>query len=153
MALDLDALADRLRRYDPNVPRCEGTVDQQLDLTEACEIEEPCFVRLPRPCMLPVGHDGPCQRGQPMLLWPGHAALCELLADAREARDLRGRVRALEEQVQRQDDELTDLALQSRYTSSALDGWEDKIDHMRSSYETTIMLRDEEIAQLKARLA
>lgn len=153
MALDLDALEARLRRYDPHAPRCEGVVDQQLDLTEACEIEEPCFVRLPRPCMLPVGHDGPCQRAQPVLPWPGHAALCELLAEVREARTLRERVRELEEQVKRQDDELTDLAVQSSYTLSALDGWEDKIDHMRSSYETALMLRDEEIAQLKARLA
>lgn len=70
-----------------------------------------------------------------------------------EACPLHARVRELEEQVKRQDDELTDLAVQSLYTSSALDGWEDKIDHMRSSYETALMLRDEEIAQLKARLA
>ena len=70
-----------------------------------------------------------------------------------EACPLHARVQELEEQVQRQDDELTDLALQSRYTSSALDGWEGKVDHMHSSYETALLLRDEEIAQLKARLA
>lgn len=70
-----------------------------------------------------------------------------------EACPLHARVQELEEQVQRQDGVLTDLACQSLHTSSALDGWEGKVDHMRSSYETTIMLRDEEIANLKARLA
>jgi len=81
------------------------------------------------------------------------AALDTLREEAAEARDLRERVRELEAQVQKQDGVLNDLAGQSLHTSSALDGWEDKIDHMRSSYETALLLRDEEIARLKARLA
>ena len=80
-------------------------------------------------------------------------ALDTLREEATEARDLGGRVQELEAQVKQQDGVLTDLACQSLHTSSALDGWEGKVDHMRSSYETALLLRDEEIANLKARLA
>ncbi len=124
MALDLDALDDRMRRHEADAPRCGCTIDPHLDVTEARENERGRCVCLPRSCSLPRAHEGPCQPEQPMLEWSEHATLRELLAEAREARTLRDRVLELGEQVQRQDDELTDLALRSLYTSHALDAWE-----------------------------
>jgi hypothetical protein len=76
MNLDINALRERLREYEPSIVRCPNKVE---------EVRDDAF--LYHPCGRPEGHEGACGNVRMVLGFPGYASLAALLDEVERLRE------------------------------------------------------------------
>lgn len=87
--LGLDALRERLREYDPSLPRCKQRITRTQNCApdfvpeeERAEWDMVTYV----PCCRPEGHEGACRNTRLVLGFPGYDTLTALLDEVQELR-------------------------------------------------------------------
>lgn len=81
MAIDIQALKDKLREYDKSLPKCQNRIEKiesyVYDRIIPREVSTP--LKSYHPCCRPEGHSGACSDTRPALGWPGYEVLKELI--------------------------------------------------------------------------
>lgn len=87
--LGLDALRERLREYDPSLPRCKQRITRAQNCApdfvpeeERAEWDMVTYV----PCCRPEGHEGKCRSTRLVLGFPGYDTLTALVAEVERLR-------------------------------------------------------------------
>jgi hypothetical protein len=84
MGVDIKALREKLREYDPDVERCGGIVLTPSNcapdwvLNSDPEYDE-YTIQLQSKCIRPKGHSGTCRSTRLVMGWPGREVMHELL--------------------------------------------------------------------------
>lgn len=89
MSLDPLTLRERLREYDPSLPRCPERVKEHRNYApDYTPEDERALWNMPlyTPCCRPAGHEGPCRNTRLVLGFPGYDTLLGLVDEVLELR-------------------------------------------------------------------